>query len=749
MAPASAGRTPLPCAPFEGKTFGVDRTRGPVFVLALAGAIALGGAVAYWLDRDPPRDGATRSGDGVSRRGELPPQPGDDGLGAGAREALGGQGHAGASEAAPFAKAELRGRVVDADGRALAGARVVLTRAEVRGFEVLDLGAEAAARSVAETESGADGGFRFELQRGAPVDVEASLAGYCSALRPDAYAGQELELVLAPGVRVFGTLTRAHDGAAVAGARVRVFREAGPASLERETESRADGGYELRIPFRDAVRLEVVPRELAGSGWIELEIGADDACRRDVALADGAHLSGRVVAADTGLPLADAEVGEGWWFRRTATTDARGEYRLDGFGALREVGARAHGYGMERTSAPGADADGVAHLDFALSPARAVHGRVVDDAGAPLAEVYVAAVAAEFADGSQRTDWLSTRTDGAGRYRIGDLSRALGHALLVSAPGYGTQVHDLPESELETSELELPDVVLRRPGLIAGRVEDAAGAALEDVEVELAGWNHDRFRFTKSATARARAYVDARKAHSDARGRFWFGDLAAGRYRLVTRVAGRPESAPIELELVTGELREDVVVHLDSGGSIAGLVQDEHGAPLAGVYVSAQGERLRDPAARPVGQVHVRTLDDGRFELAGLPEGDYTIRAYPLETPVADPAESWLPATIEHVATGAQPIRVELRRGATIRGRVRDATGAALAGWVVAAVAGERAEEYAQSDGDGRFTLSVPAGTSWTLELRGAPQGESFRKVFARREGVAAGTQELELRVEN
>ena len=81
-------------------------------------------------------------------------------------------------------------------------------------------------------------------------------------------------------------------------------------------------------------------------------------------------------------------------------------------------------------------------------------------------------------------------------------------------------MHDFPESERETPELVLADIVLRRPALLAGRIEDPAGLALAGVEVELEGWNHDRYRSTQSETAHARFYVDRRAVHSDARGRF-------------------------------------------------------------------------------------------------------------------------------------------------------------------------------------------------------------------------------------
>lgn len=725
----------------------MGHTRGPVFVLALVGALVLGAALAYWLGPEGRRERETGAGepaDGLES--ELSAPRGSTQEPVPSREAVASEG-AGRLDHIPLAAGELSGRVLDSNLWPLAGARVILLHAEARAFE-LDL--ERAAVWVAEAESGPDGAFHFALTPGVPVDVQVTLKGYSDALEPDAYAGQELEIVLTPGVRVFGTLTRARDGTPVEGARVRAFRLGGPSSLERQTTSHADGAYELRIPFREDARLEVVPSDLQCSAWIELEIGPDNLCQTDVALRDGVLVTGRVTAAETGLGLPGAKVGEGWWFRRTVTTDARGEYRLEGFGdpGVLELGARAKGYSVARATAPNADADGVVRLDFVLQRARAVRGRIVDEAGAPLFGAYVAAVASELEAGGQRTDWLSTRTDSAGLYRIDDLSRELGHALLVTLRGYGTQVHDFPESEFETPELVLADIALGQPALLAGRVENSSGAPIADVEVELSGWNHDRYRFTQAPTARARFYVDARSVHSDARGRFWFGDLSAGRYQVVTHVAGRPESAPLELELVTGERREDVVLRLDAGGTIRGQVLDERGNALAGVYVSAQSERLADPGARPAGHVQVRTPADGRFELGGLPAGEYTIRAYPLETPSPDPGEPWLPATVEHVATGAQPIQIELGRGAAISGRVLDAAGAALSGYVVATVArGGGPVEYAQTDAEGRFTLTVPRGSRWTLEVRGSPESEGFRTVFAQREDVVAGTRDLEFRL--
>src|SRR5204863_9033140 len=123
-----------------------------------------------------------------------------------------------------------------------------------------------------------NGAFRFALPIGMPVDVTATLAGYCDAVEPDAHAGQELELVLARGVLVYGRVTKKRDGAGVEGAAVRVFRMGGPNSLTSETETRADGGYELRTTLREEAYIEIVPRVERCPEWTALTIGPDDRC---------------------------------------------------------------------------------------------------------------------------------------------------------------------------------------------------------------------------------------------------------------------------------------------------------------------------------------------------------------------------------------------------------------------------------------------------------------------------------------
>lgn len=397
---------------------------------------------------------------------------------------------------------ELRGRVVDARRAPVAGARVSIRRGELRQFNVLDPELMGSTELVAETRSDSAGEFRFPLARGVPVDVHADLAGFTESIEANRFAGQFVELVLTRGVLVHGVVTRARDGSPVEGARVRVFRQGGPGFLRRETTTRPDGSYELCIGSAEGALLEVYPLVECCAPRIPLELGADGTCEQDVVVEEGVLVEGRVTEAGTGLALEGALIGDGWMYRRSAVTDARGEYRLRSFGRpgySEELHAKAPGFGQVKRRDLPAALDGRLRVDFELARAHAVRGRVVDTNAAPVARAYVAAVASDWGPQGQCTDWASARTDADGRFHIDGLSPDRRHALLVSHADHATQVYDFPESEAARMETDLGQIVLRAPALLCGRVHDEQGQGLAVAVVTLKGWNSDRFLFAGGA----------------------------------------------------------------------------------------------------------------------------------------------------------------------------------------------------------------------------------------------------------
>lgn len=656
-----------------------------------------------------------------------------------------------ATKAEPTRVGVLRGRVIDSASAPVAAASVTLRRGEARGFTVLDIDLNKTTNVIAQTSSDARGEFSFELERGMPVDLHVEARGFCPTLVSNRHAGEFVEVTVTAGFLCFGRVTRESDGSPIAGAKVRVFKIGGPSSLACETETASDGRYEVRFTFKDGIRLAVVPKLEQCSDWIELALPPDGKIERDVALADGIVVAGKVTELGTGRPIQGAIVGEGWTFQRTATTNSSGEYELHGFGntGINEVAAKAPGYGQTKTEElPGA-VDGVMHLDFQLAPARAAHGRVVDGRGAPIEGVLAAAIASEMGGQGQRIDWVYGRSDSDGRFRIDNMTHELRHALMLTKRGYATRIYNFPARELEQTELDLGTLELGEPALIAGTVEDENARGVADVEVVLHGANDDRFRLLDAGEQATGDlgdwYVNSRSTRTDSNGHFSFGDVGGGEhYTVHARQRGRPESAKVPISIADGEVRDDVVILFALGASLRGRVVDPERRPLNGVYLNATVLDEDRHVGANNANVSARTGADGKFEFRGLSGGNYRLDVHPYETENSGGDAPLLPTAVERVHTDGPELEIVLPRGEAIRGRAVDAQGAALFGYIVVAVQPDgRYAATADTNAAGEWSLAVERGTVFDLELHGSPQTDAWKTVFAKKSTVAAGTRDL------
>src|SRR5262249_41349466 len=135
--------------------------------------------------------------------------------------------------------------------------------------------------------------------------------------------------------------------------------------------------------------------------------------------------------------------------------------------------------------------------------------------------------------------------------------------------------------------------------------------------------------------------------------------------------------------------------------------------------------------------------------LRGLPPGSYhlDVRPYELES---DPESPWLSTALERVESGGDPLRIVLPRGASIRGRLVDSSGAALGGYAVLgrSTTGSETPFGGATGADGSFRLEVLPGTIWDLEVHGAPQTAAWATIFHTERAVPAGTRELVLQID-
>jgi len=378
---------------------------------------------------------------------------------------------------------------------------------------------------------------------------------------------------------------------------------------------------------------------------------------------------------------------------------------------------------------------------------------VLDLAGEPIAGAYVAAVASEFQERGQRTDWVSARSDDAGRFELRGLSPDVRHCLLAGADRLATVLLDFPADELEGFDVELGDVLLPPPAILAGTVQDENGEAVTDVRVTLTGANADRGRLRDGADVEPSGghYVEEREGRADAQGRFRFGSLPAGNYTLRASRRGSAAGASVRVAVAEGRIQDDLVLLYPRGESIRGTVVDDAGAGLGGVWIAA---RLKEPRSGDVDprstNASARTEPDGTFALEGLPAGTWHLTFIPVQV-ATDPDAPFIQQELEAVesAVEGEPLRVILPRGASIQGRLVDTSGAALVGYaVVAQDPVAKAATWGSSQADGSFLLEVAPGTVWTLEVRGSVQTEARDTVFHTIENVAAGTRDLVIEVE-
>jgi protocatechuate 3,4-dioxygenase beta subunit len=492
--------------------------------------------------------------------------------------------------------------------------------------------------------------------------------------------------------------------------------------------------------------LEVTPARERSPGWVRLEFGADHGLVKDFALEREIVVLGRVTDAKSGAPIPGAEVGEGWVFNKVTRADANGAYELHGFGSSGsyEVHARAKGYGTKgRTKLP-EPVDGAIALDFALAPARAVTGRVVDASHAAVEGAYVAAVASAMLDEGQLAEWPSSRTGADGRFEIANLTSELHHTLFVQKRGAATVVHELSAAEYGTPSLDVGDVELSPPALLIGRVVDDKGVGVPNVETGLSGTNRDRYRLLDPREPQVSTfgfYVAERRTRTDERGRFSFADLPAGSFKVTVRPSQRQAPPPVDVEIAPGEVKRGVVVTMVNGASISGHVVTTTGTGIAAVRVVVESS--------DGGPTHVSTRSDpaGRFEVKGLETGSYRVKAQYSSDDRTDERSKLLPAELEPIAAGTVDLDVVMSIGAPIRGIVTDADGHRIAhAWIHAQIEGQKQVWSGDCNSEGLFTVMVPEGSVVNLSVLLPHPGGFLRDVGVVASGIAAGASDVKLK---
>jgi len=642
------------------------------------------------------------------------------------------------------------------DGRPAAAATVTAVpheepiekaRREARG--------EQEPKSLATATAGPDGAFAltvpaspgrdvvFRLRVAAKGAVAAEVAGVF-----DATENEDLgEVALRRAGPLAGRVT-GPGGGPVAGARVTLTAHGrfDAASLLTpvpvEARSGADGAFRFEAAAAEGNELVVEAEGLASARVQGARAGA---LSRAIALVPGAALEGSVRKRD-GRPAGGALVrfesdGLG---TRWVETGADGAFRLAGL--PRRRGALVVDGGDDGfAEAPATPAPGLPPLALTLAPPAVLEGRTLDvETRKPVARVKLR-LATE--DGT-----LSARSGADGRFRVRGL-RPGQVQLRADEARYVPWTRN--RVAIEKGATRTLDVPLTRGASLSGRVVDEDRRPVAGAKLALSDADESPF----ALASRERSGDPGARIRSRADGTFSATRLApGGNQRLSVRHPDFEKGTLGGISLAPGEARTGVVVALRRGLVLAGSVKDPEGNPLAGAELAlGPSMAIRSSRGGPRMQMAfggfselqpARSGADGRFELRGVPPGDYalTAKAPGRATEVLDPVK-----LVRDVRP--EPVEIVLPPGASIAGSVLRKTGGGAEGYFVSARPSGKlpsgnplGPDVRPTGPDGAFVLDgLKAGESYDLQLYG---GVSFLGPGPTKKGIAAPADGVEWIVE-
>ena len=436
------------------------------------------------------------------------------------------------------------------------------------------------------------------------------------------------------------------------------------------------------------------------SGWSSRHAARVE---RELVLARGSDVRGRVLDARTRAPIAGARVGTGLSDDETyglVRTDDDGRYRIAGGveRTTRVLHAVAPGYalGRQRTGRP--------TIDFFLEPGAQARGRVLAPDGSPIEGARVSAHAYSDGPGARWLDSVdSAVTDVDGIFRLGGLAAKRSHDLWIVTPA-GPHLHRQIVNPSLAVPIELGDLVVAAGATVTVMLRDAGGVALRQHEAVLS-------RLEPGGRAH-RSHQRVVAALTNDLGRASFTSVAPGTYVLRVNLPGAGGDIRSFRPIVTVPPHEAHVVASFDTGTLRSRLRalDEDGAPIADLQIAAFYGPSHVEAYLAGHVLGGGTTDaNGWLDLhvpPGAPFNVYTWTAGHERTPIPIPA-------------GVSEHEVVFHAAAAFSGRLLDRAGRPIADARIRITGEGRDEVVLTTDRDGTFRRRLPKGERVTARFEG------------------------------
>ncbi len=251
-----------------------------------------------------------------------------------------------------------------------------------------------------------------------------------------------------------------------------------------------------------------------------------------------------------------------------------------------------------------------AETKVTLHKGHLVSGRVIDEAGKPIAGVQV--LPSNVFDIPCACD--PSTTDAKGAFTFTAL--APGTHILMAKDATHAPARSSPIT-IEDKPVTGVEIVMQGGGNIAGTVVDSGGKPVAFATVRVGAEGQQMWQYSSRQTTTSQT------------GTFELHGVARTKLKIRAE-SDAAASSIVALDLTTEPAKNDIKLVLDVAGAIAGIVIDDTGQPVAEVSVNAFPDILggaSGDAMMLAGMSAGMTDGGGRFTIRGLPDGAYRLRA--------------------------------------------------------------------------------------------------------------------------